>query len=197
MHSQIFISALVAFFSAIPTVTALPSPVAEPSIGTFETVTEIPDGLWSGYTLPNGTMVATSHLSKRTIIFHPPQDTRLNRRSESLSKRFTSCWGTQLDRYGTDEAAQCLRNAGAAPGGIDLRTPSGSGLFTSCVSAAVRVYYCVNKPNSWGNANLEDVNYGLRQMDAACPAYTAGYFQWDGTPEILGKARADTSICLP
>lgn len=112
-----------------------------------------------------------------------------------VSKRFTSCWGTLLDHSGTDQATQCLRDAGARAGGIDLQSGDGPYFFT-CVFEAVQAYYCINRGNSYGNADLDDVNYGLSQMDANCPAYTASYFEWDGTVEIIGKAKADTAVCV-
>ena len=114
----------------------------------------------------------------------------------SVDKRYVECWGDQLDRANTDKAAQCLRNAAAQPGGIDINTPSNAALYYLCSENNVKVYYCVDKPNSHGNANLVDINYGLSQMDSKCPAYRASYFRWDGTPEIVGKARSDTNICL-
>ncbi|KAM7205438.1 hypothetical protein V8F20_003207 [Naviculisporaceae sp. PSN 640] len=200
MLSKTIISAL----AAIATVQALPAADPNPAGVNYEVLDAFPDGEYLGYTYPNGTM--TGHLLdeagviKRSIAVHPRaplESSEVSTKRDGVQRRFVDCWANQfLDRPGTDAAAQCLRNAAAAPGGIDLRSGSTVGLYYSCVRSAVRVYYCVKDPNSWGNANLEDINYGLRQMDARCQPYQASYFRWDNTPEIVGKARADTSICL-
>ncbi|KAM7216056.1 hypothetical protein V8F06_008529 [Rhypophila decipiens] len=199
MLSKVILTALAAV-AAVQALPAAADPI--PAGVSFEVRDAFPDGLWYGRTYPNGTMTGhqfdDSGVLKRSIVVHPRDDlVSKSKRSSSRSveRRFVDCWGTALDRPGTDRAAQCLRNAAARSGGIDLRSGAGP-YYYSCVDSAVRVYYCINAGNSWGNANLEDVNYALSQMDGRCPAYTASYFRWDGTPEIVGKARADTPICL-
>lgn len=146
----------------------------------------------------------TTGAIKRSIAVHPREPASSSSSSEvipkrdrnHLQRRFVDCWSGTLDRQGTDAAAQCLRDIARQPGGIDIQTGSATA-HRSCVTNGVRVYYCVNRSYSWGNANLEDINHGLRQMDSVCNAYQPGYFRWDGTPEIVGKARAEISICLP
>ncbi|KAK3690202.1 hypothetical protein B0T22DRAFT_515290 [Podospora appendiculata] len=195
MHSSRFVLALAAaFFTAIPSIHALPSGDL-PSPSNFETVTVIPDGAYEAFTYPNGTVVATSidTIEKRTYVRHVAPQVK-QRSAGGLEKRFVSCWNQPLDHTGVDRAANCLRNRANQAGGIDLRSGAGPYYYT-CISSAVQVYYCVNAGNSWGNANLVDVNYGLSQMDSHCAAYDASYFQWDGTVEIVGKAKADTPIC--
>ncbi|KAK3320244.1 hypothetical protein B0T19DRAFT_404755 [Cercophora scortea] len=195
MHSSSFVLVLAAaFFTAIPSVHALPSGNL-PSPSNFETVTVLPDGAYEGFTYPNGTVVATSvdTIEKRTYVRHAtPQ---IAERSAGPDKRFVSCWNQPFDHSGVDRTANCLRDRAKKAGGIDLRSGAGP-YFSSCISEAVQVYYCVNAGNSWGNADLVDINYGLQQMDSRCAAYDASYFQWDGTVGIVGKARADTPICL-
>ncbi|KAM7201666.1 hypothetical protein V8F33_003215 [Rhypophila sp. PSN 637] len=203
MLSKTFIAVL----TAVATIQALPTVDPNPAGVTYEVLDAFPDGEYVGYTYPNGTvtghMIDEKGIIKRSIAVHPKEDglgaaAEVTKRDGGIQRRFVDCWANQfLDRTGTDRAANCLRNRAKQSGGIDLRTPSTSGLYYGCVDSAVRVYYCVNKPNSWGNANLDDINYGLRQMDARCQPYQASYFRWDNTPEIVGKARADTRICLP
>lgn len=105
-----------------------------------------------------------------------------------VGKRYASCWGTVLDCSGTDSATQCLRDKGSR-NQLDVRTGPGRTDFRSCAYEAVTAYYCVNHENSYGNADLEDVNYGLAQMDAACPIYMASFFEWDGTVRSLARQR--------
>jgi hypothetical protein len=64
------------------------------------------------------------------------------------------------------------------------------------IRESMRVYSCLNVGNYCGSLNLADFNHALSQMDANCVRYTASYYQWDGSPEIVGKANENTAVCL-
>ncbi|KAJ0330130.1 hypothetical protein COL922a_012549 [Colletotrichum nupharicola] len=95
-----------------------------------------------------------------------------------LGRRSTSCWGSALDRAGTDAAVSAWKTKAIW-----------------FIRRGVKVYYCINAPNSSGSLDLVDINHALKQMDTACPRYTAGYFRWDGSVEIFGKAAENVPIC--
>ncbi|KAG7285869.1 hypothetical protein NEMBOFW57_008163 [Staphylotrichum longicolle] len=112
----------------------------------------------------------------------------------ALGKRYVSCWGRQLDTYGTDKAVNQWKSY-LATNILELHSTS-STYSVQYANDGVAVYYCINAKNSVGSLNLEDFNYALRQMDARCRAYEASYFQWDGSPEIVGKASVNDRVCL-
>ncbi len=114
-------------------------------------------------------------------------------RSAKFGKRGANCWNYNLDHTGTDVAAQGLRDW--AGSGHDLIAGDTTNYHAE-VYNGVQVYYCINARRSSGNLDTNDVNFALGQMDAHCPMYTAGYFQWDGSVEIVGKARTDDRVCL-
>lgn len=83
-----------------------------------------------------------------------------------------------------------------AHGGYELCSgPSGTA-WVGYENEDVWEYYCIIARSACGNLDLVDVNYALSQMDAACPAYTASYFRWDGSNEIFGKVNSGVSICV-
>jgi hypothetical protein len=160
----------------------------------------IPDGIWIGYTFPNGTMVTVPHdqPDAAPLIIHaraePEARIPAMARSAKLGKRLISCWGTPLDHAGVDAGADRMRSW--AGNGRELTSGPNSHAFVSAVVNGVRVYYCIDWINSSGNLSANDVNFALGQMDSKCPWYTSSYYQWDNTPEIFGKALANTAICV-
>ncbi|KAI8271392.1 hypothetical protein K4K56_003334 [Colletotrichum sp. SAR 10_98] len=148
----------------------------------------LPDGWYEGTTLSNGTMEAKPLGASDTKLFtiEPSADWErtVSERSvdggEPISRfgrRSTSCWGSALDRAGTDAAVSAWKNKVGPTGAFALR--SGSNPKAICS----------------GSLDLVDINHALKQMDTACPRYTAGYFGWDGSVEIFGKAAENVPIC--
>ena len=56
------------------------------------------------------------------------------------------------------------------------------------VSNGMYGYCCITRAHKTGNLDVNDVNYAIRQMDAKCAAYTASWFGWDDSSELVGKA---------
>jgi len=112
----------------------------------------------------------------------------------ALGKRYVSCWGRQLDTQGTDKAVNQWKGYLASTL-LEVRSRD-TPYYVQYVNDAVTVYYCINARNSVGSLSLEDFNYALVQMDATCRRYEASYFQWDGSPEIVGKASVNDRVCL-
>lgn len=101
-----------------------------------------------------------------------------------------------MDVSGTDAAIDGLRRWADVPGGRTITTPADIRSWEWSISEGMMAYYCVNEFNTVGNVDLNDINYAVSQMDAACPRYTAGFFEWPGTYEIVGKCAQGTAVCL-
>lgn len=110
-----------------------------------------------------------------------------------LNRGFTDCWCTLLNHNGVDTAGRQLK-AWAEDGRTILSTPDATFAVVGSLSG-VSVYYCINAPNRSGNLNIADINYAFLQMDNKCEQYSASYFQWDGSVEIVGKAVLYAPIC--
>ncbi|KAK3338675.1 hypothetical protein B0T25DRAFT_523690 [Lasiosphaeria hispida] len=111
-----------------------------------------------------------------------------------LSKRFTDCWGSQLDESGVDSAVRQWKGYLAGQN-MDLTSSSSSTRHVFYAAEGMKVYYCINAKSSSGNLDLKDFNYALEQMDAKCRRYEASYFRWDGSVEIVGKSNEGTEVC--
>ncbi|KAF3802067.1 hypothetical protein GCG54_00012313 [Colletotrichum gloeosporioides] len=148
----------------------------------------LPDGWYEGTTLSNGTMEAKPLGASDSKLFTE------NSVSERLGRRSTSCWGSALDRAGTDAAVSAWKNKVGPTGAYALRSGSNPKAIWF-IRRGAKVYYCINAPSSSGSLDLIDINHALKQMDTACPRYTAGNFRWDGSVEIFGKAAENIPIC--
>jgi len=167
------------------------------------------DGAYLTHVHPNGTVIsydAVTGALVETLTEGPLVDsyreafankTREKTRRE-LSKRFTSCWGTPLDRFNVDFAVGEFKAyiGSWGSGGYTLCAVPPANAYYSKIVGQVRIYYCINTNNWCGNIDLVDVNWALLQMDTHCAPYTSSYFQWDGSPEIIGKALVTTAVCL-
>ena len=152
------------------------------------------NGMWEGTNFGNGTMLVRPFGAPDTEAF--TIETLVGDTTEArLAKRYTGCFGYALDHKGVDVSVQSLRDWANAPGGQTLRSGSRNN-WKGFVYAETIAYYCIDAPNSSGNIDLNDVNYALSNMDSACPAYTASYFKWDGSVEIVGKDKAGANICV-
>lgn len=164
--------------------------------------------LYKTFAYDNGTLVTYDGITGElveTLTEGPLVDTyreafaakAAGKQRRQLSKRFVSCWGTPLDPVHVDVMVYdwniVLRNT---PGGMAVCSPSAQTAWWRFTTDSVMVYYCINTRNYCGNLDYNDFHYALFQMDAHCPRYTSSYFQWDGSPEIVGKARASTAVCL-
>lgn len=156
----------------------------------------LPDGPYHGVTHPNGSTTVVSLVSGAVYDFDLIKEAvgQTRQSDYAIAKRDDAhCWGYQLDHGGVDEAAQALKNW--AGSGQQL-TSGGTTNYFGYNMKGVYVYYCINWTHSQGNLDTKDVSYALGMMDSACPAYEAGYFQWPCTPEIVGKCRSGTAVCL-
>jgi hypothetical protein len=151
-------------------------------------VEHLPDGPYQGVVHANGSTTMTSLDSGSEHFFELEQAP-----ASELQKRYTSCWGDDLPHGGVDGAGDSLKRW--AGSGQELSSGD-SGHYYGFNNQGVYVYYCINWPHSRGNLDTNDVYYAFGQMDANCRAYEAGYFQWDNTPEIVGKCRSGTAVCL-
>ncbi|KFY12100.1 hypothetical protein V492_04095 [Pseudogymnoascus sp. VKM F-4246] len=155
----------------------------------------LPEGIYSGINHPDGSTTITSLDSGEIYDFSlsaaPTQQTR--RSDYAISRRGTSCWGDDLDHQGVDRGVDALKLW--AGNGRDLFSGSVPNYVGANVNG-VYVYYCINQANSQGNLNTEDINVALQNMDQYCTPYEAGYYQWSGSVELVGKCRSGTAVCL-
>ncbi|KAM0355083.1 hypothetical protein ACHAPU_000940 [Fusarium lateritium] len=150
---------------------------------------DLPDGPYSGVNHADGSSTLTNVETGQT--FEIAASAKSEKRS--LDKRYTSCWGYELDHTGVDQAVFELKNwAGNGRDWSSDKKPSYYGINYR----GVYVYYCINGPHSSGNLDTVDINYALERMDSTCKRYEAGYFQWDGSVELVGKTRSGTAVCL-
>ncbi|KYK57294.1 hypothetical protein DCS_04302 [Drechmeria coniospora] len=157
----------------------------------------LPDGLYSGQTHDDGSTTMTSLQSGAKFTFPlVGDDGERAKRSvdDALAKRDTSCWGYELDHDGVDEGVVALKNW-AGNNGQTISSGDTTSYF-GFNRKGVYVYYCINQAHSQGNLDINDINYALRNMDGTCRRYEAGYFLWPGTPELVGKCRSGTAVCL-
>ncbi|KAM0550233.1 hypothetical protein ACHAPJ_009082 [Fusarium lateritium] len=163
--------------------------------GAVKSMKDLPDGPYKGSNNEDGTTTVTNIETGETFSLKHEDDSSANeKRSDvSLDKRDSYCWGYQLDHTGTDEAVVQLKNWAGT--GHDWSSGNKPDYFGYNVRG-VYVYYCINAKHSSGNIDVADINYALGQMDARCARYEAGYFQWPGSPELVGKCRSGTKVCL-
>lgn len=174
---------------------------AEPKWAGME---NLPDGPYSGVNMVNGSTTMTHMVTGEQYTFHimddgKPSMRRLKRsdyavsqRSNALGKRGTDCWGYQLDVGGVDRGVQALKNW--ANNGVFLHSCRRNNYY-GFNDNGVYVYYCINSQFFEGNLNVGDINEALSNMDGTCRRYEAGYFRWN-SPELVGKCRSGTPVCL-
>ncbi|KAJ6782260.1 hypothetical protein PWT90_10476 [Aphanocladium album] len=154
----------------------------------------LPDGLFSGVTYANGSTTLISLGSGAAYSFDlDGAEAQPEAAATLLSKRYTACWGTPLDNAGVDEGVRALK--GWAGNGHSLASGDNNA-YIGYNRRGVVVYYCIDRPHSEGNLDNRDIDYALRNMDHDCGFYKSGYFQWNGTPEIVGKANDNVAICV-
>ena len=154
---------------------------------------DLPDGPYSGITHANGSTTMTSLDTNEVFNFVLIKEDE-KRSQSNLKKRFAACWGTHLDHRGVDEAVVALKNW-AGKGGKSLVSGDHKAYF-GYNRRGVYVYYCIDRPHREGNLDINDINHALWEMDHTCRAYEAGYYQWDSTPEIVGKCTSGTAVCV-
>lgn len=159
-------------------------PVAEPR-------SEFTNGIYT-FTSINGTVKKTKigDLNRQSTVAERTTGRASNGR---LDKRQTSCWGNNLNHYDVDFLVDMLKEWSVGGGEVHSGDKGTSGWISKWND--VILYYCVVTANTYGNLDLVDVNYAPLQMDSACPPYTASWFRWPGSSEIVGKATNDQEIC--
>ena len=175
-----------------------PSAIAAPTAGQTEHRTALANGFYLSKVNADGTVTHTP-VNDPSELASLQGASAFSRRAPTkptvgLDKRFVSCWGRQLDNAGTDKAVNQWKSY-LSTTLLELRS-SGTPYYVQYINDGVTVYYCINAKNSVGSLSLEDFNYALVQMDATCRRYEAGYHQWDGSPEIVGKASVNDRVCL-
>lgn len=153
------------------------------------TAIHLPDGIWEGTTLANGTLSikAAGAPDSESFLVEPAVHKR------AMAKRDIGCFGYQLDESGVDASVQALKNW--AGNGHTL-TSGDHNTFVVSTNEGMIAYYCIDAPWSSGNLDVNDVNYALGQMDGTCRRYEASYFKWPGSVEIVGKGRSGDNICV-
>lgn len=156
------------------------------------TAIHLPNGVWEGTTLANGTysIKAAGAPDSESFLVEP---TTQKRSVAPVAKRTVGCFGYQLDESGVDGAVVGLKNW--AGSGHTL-TSSDENYFVAVTVEGMIAYYCIDAPRSSGSLDVDDVNYALAQMDATCRRYEASYFKWPGSVEIVGKGRSGDNICV-
>jgi hypothetical protein len=161
---------------------------------------------------PDGIVFMATRFDNGTIVYDSLSDPSLERvvtqedvkrsmsqplhapRSAKFGKRFTDCWGYQLDASSVDSAHIGLANW-AGLGKEVVTTPTAT-TYVAITYGGVKAYYCVNARNSRGNCDRDDVEYAFLKMDESCRRYEASDFRWDGSVELVGKARNSDLLCL-
>ncbi|KAK0668389.1 hypothetical protein QBC41DRAFT_356617 [Cercophora samala] len=176
---QFTITVLALLTMALPMTSAL----------TTRSADAIPNGGYTGETFANGTTLYTPLEGGEPFLVEPSAAPV----SAKLGKRYTGCFGGNLDRSGVDASVQRLRNW--AGNGRDLASGSVN-TWVGFVNEATLAYYCINAPHRRGNLDVNDVNHALREMDRVCGSYKSSYYKWDGSVEIVGKDYAGANICV-
>jgi hypothetical protein len=159
-------------------------------------IENLPDGAYSGVNHPDGSTTMTSLDTGETYSFSLSEPaTKQTRRSDyAIAKRDTSCWGHDLDHGGVDAGVKALKNWAGTDGREIVSGDTRS--YFGFNNNGVYVYYCINALHSRGNIDIIDIDYANRNMDSTCRPYEDGFFLWPGTPELVGKCRSGTAVCL-
>ncbi|KAK4199479.1 hypothetical protein QBC40DRAFT_281768 [Triangularia verruculosa] len=156
---------------------------------TTRSADSIPDGGYTGQTFANGTTLYTPLEEGKAFLVAPSTAPV----SAKLGKRYTGCFGGDLDHSGVDASVQRLRDW--AGNGRDLASGS-INTWIGFINEGMLAYYCIDAPFRSGNLDVNDVNHALREMDRVCGFYKSSYFKWDGSVEIVGKDYAGANICV-
>ncbi|KAH7169781.1 uncharacterized protein B0J16DRAFT_376673 [Fusarium flagelliforme] len=162
--------------------------------GAVKSMEDLPDGPYKGLNNDDGSSTFTNLETGESFNIKADNESTANEKRSgiSLNKRGTDCWGYQLDHGGVDQAVVQLKKwAGTGRDWSSGNKPD----YFGYNSRGVYVYYCINAKHSSGNIDVTDIDYALGQMDAKCQRYEAGYYQWDGSPELIGKCRSGTQVC--
>ncbi|RKK87961.1 hypothetical protein BFJ68_g16985 [Fusarium oxysporum] len=163
--------------------------------GSWLGMENLPDGPYKGVNHDDGSTTVTNLKTGKSYEFGLGNESAANEKRSviSIEKRETSCWGYELDHSGVDSAVVQLKNwAGTGHDWGAGDKPS----YFGYNARGVYVYYCINAPFSVGNVDVADIDFALSQMDGQCKRYEAGYYRWDGSPELIGKVRSGTAVCL-
>ena len=155
----------------------------------------LPDGMWSGYQLPNGTTVTTS-LSDPTI---PPIIEHHDFVPNNLHERGSgtgACWGYQLDPPSVDRDNEALQEYF---GDARQFCANGGTAWTGKLLNNVLVYYCIDTPNDCTYVTAAIIRQGMASMDAICQHYEAGWaldggLAPDGTRYLMGKCSNSPTV---
>lgn len=110
------------------------------------------------------------------------------------------CNGYYLNHAGVDASGHDMENY-LSTGSNDEHCEVGNFWSKGFVEDGVMVYICIDIPyQDCEIFHPADVFYALAQMDAACPAYMAGYYRFNDQnnldPRIIGKVNSGDTICV-
>jgi hypothetical protein len=133
------------------------------------------------------------------FVFHAVEedDTEKSNTTATLEKRqnqFVGCHGPPLDHPSTDMALIHLKIW--AGRGTNLCSSKTRNIYVTFMDNNVFSYYCINQYDKCGNLDIADVDEAMRTMDRYCGKYVGGWYNWLGSPEIVGKAQVGTRVCL-
>jgi hypothetical protein len=155
----------------------------------------LPDGLWTGQQLPNGTTITTS-LSDPTL---PPiieHHEIIPRRSiDERGSGTGACWGYFLDPASVDADNAALQ---AYVDTVGDRLCSGShNQYWGEIVNSVIVYFCADQSHEWWTVFSSAVQTGMASMGAICAPYEAGWALVPNSSErgLFGKCVINSQIC--
>ncbi|KAE9372871.1 hypothetical protein N431DRAFT_457550 [Stipitochalara longipes BDJ] len=196
---------LTAIHAAIGTVISL--------VASLRTPANLPNGLWRFTLDANGDTVAHSvdNLDQPDIFARndPPtsENPALRTRGSvaEIEERCCTppgayCFGYYLNHPGVDQSAVDLENyLNGAFNDLQCSEPTEDLAYGTAVDGAL-VYLCVDAAEYCESFSSDDVRTALGEMDAACPAYMAGYYRFNTgeslQPKLIGKDNAGANICV-
>ncbi|KAK0383239.1 hypothetical protein NLU13_9152 [Sarocladium strictum] len=127
------------------------------------------------------------------LVFHAVEQDDA-KTAPTLEKRWSGgCHGPGLDTGSTDIVLAQLKAWAGRGTELCSYSSTNAKYFTN---GNIMAYYCVNERGKCGNLDTVDVDYAMQQMDQWCGAYQGSWFNWAGSPEIVGKGAIGTSVCL-
>lgn len=153
------------------------------------------DGIFLSTRYANGTVTTIKVEDFSTSSTATQRVSRSASNALQLRKRGGDCWySAGQNHQDIDESVIKMKNW-AGVNGRDL-TSYGSTAWVHADGWTDFVYYCIITPWRTGNLNIADIDYALWRMDEKCGTYQAGWFRWDGSDEIFGKARHGSAVCV-
>ncbi|KAE9376601.1 hypothetical protein N431DRAFT_453007 [Stipitochalara longipes BDJ] len=180
----------------------------------LRTPKDLPNGRWTFSLDTNGNTIARSldNPEQPDVIARNDEPAvansawRTKRSTAKLEERCCTapgayCWGYYLDHAGVDASGHDMENWLDASGFNQEWCVAGNEWSKGFVENGVMVYLCIDTAYETCEIfDSDDVRYALGEMDAACPAYMAGYYRFNTgeslQPKIIGKCNSGDNICV-